>query len=139
MDSIDRSDSNVPARFPADSPRTPAPIAAIPRDLALTPTTTPLQVNPQVILRGISRHWWRILLLWLVVSAPLAYLIYALVEPTYEAFSVLRIEPAQPELFSPGGLGRGIDDLKSVQPYLQTQVEIIKSDPLLEKAITKPA
>ena len=34
-----------------------------------------LQINPQVILRGLGRHWWRILLLWLVVSTPLAYLI----------------------------------------------------------------
>ena len=37
----------------------------------------------------------------LVVSAPLTCLIFTFIQPTYEASSLLRIEPAQPELFSP--------------------------------------
>src|SRR5438034_1306269 len=88
MDTIDRPDSNVPARFPADSSRLPAPIPAIARDLAIA-STPPSKVSPQVILRGLSRHWWRILLISMAVYAPLAYGIWMIVEPTYEAFSVL--------------------------------------------------
>ena len=53
-----------------------------------------------MILRGLSRHWWRILGLWLVMSAPIVFLIYLFIQPTYEASSLLRIEPAQPDLFS---------------------------------------
>ena len=100
MDTIDRSDSNVPARFPSDSFRAPVPIYAPTRDLASASTP---QITPQVILRGLSRHWWRILLLWLVVSTPLAYLIYSLVEPTYEAFSLLQVQPSNAGSLQPGG------------------------------------
>ena len=98
MDTIDRSDSNVPARFPAESFRTPVPYSPPSQDLASTSTP---QINPRVILRGLSRHWWRILLLWLVISTPLAFAIYSLIEPTYEAFSLLQVEPTQPQLFGP--------------------------------------
>src|SRR4051794_30574219 len=137
MDTIDRPDSNVPARFPTDSSRLPAPIPMIAHDLAIA-STPPSKVSPQVILRGLSRHWWRILLISMVVYAPLAYGIWAIVEPTFEAVSVLRIEPVTPELFGPGGLGRGAGDQKDVMPYLLTQIEIIKSDTVLQDAITNP-
>ena len=45
--------------------------------------------------RGLARNWWRILLLWLVVSSLLAYTVYRLVEPTYQAYSLLRIHHFQ--------------------------------------------
>src|SRR5690348_2870214 len=94
MDTIDRPDSNVPARYPADSPRTPAGIAAMSRDLAVaTPAAALPQVTPRVLLRGLGRHWWKIMLFWSVLSIPLIFLIWALVEPTYEASSLLRAEP----------------------------------------------
>jgi capsular exopolysaccharide synthesis family protein len=134
MDSIDRSDSNVPARFPMDSPRPPAPMAAIGRELALTPTAAPLQVNPRVLLRGLGRHWGRILLLWLILSAPLAYLIYMLVEPTYQAFSLLRVEPAGEPVYGSGRV-HITDDLQTAKPYLQTQANIISSDRVLDPAL----
>src|SRR5262245_45218374 len=97
MDTIDRSDSNLPAELPEVLPRLPAVASAASRDLAPLPLHP---INPRIILRGLlARYWWRILLLWLVVSAPVAYLIYQLIEPTYEAFSTLRIEPNQPEVY----------------------------------------
>jgi polysaccharide biosynthesis transport protein len=86
------------------------------------------------IIWRLARHWWRILLLWLVVSAPLAYLIFELVEPTFQAVSVLRIEPTPAQIFGNGDW-RGD---RGSQTYLQTQVEIIKSDSVLEDAITNP-
>jgi polysaccharide biosynthesis transport protein len=134
MDTMDRSDSNVPARFPSDAFRTPVPIYAPPRDLA--PTTTP-QVNPRVLLRGLGRHWWRILLLWVVVSTPLAYLIFSLIQPTYEAFSLLQVQPTQKDLFGPGG--HDASNQLVAQPYLETQVQLIISDKVLDAALARPA
>src|SRR5262249_13812055 len=132
MDTIDRPDANVPARFPMDSPRVPAPIAGISHDLAL-PTPTPSQVSPRVILRGLNRHKWRILLFSLVLYAPLAYAIMTLVKPSYEAYSLLEIEPT-PELLNPR---RETPDLRSALPYIQTQVELITSDHVLDEAVSQ--
>ena len=129
MDTIDRSDSNVPARFPSDSFRAPVPYTPPSQDLASVSTP---QINPRVILRGLSRHWWRILLLWLVISTPLAYAIYSFYEPTYEAFSLLQVEPTQPQLFGP--LHPGVD---MAQPYVQTQVQLMTSDKVLDAAISR--
>ena len=98
MDTIDRSNTNLPARFPVALSPLRDLTPGLPSDQAATPA---LQINPRVILRGLTRHWWRILGLWLVVSAPIAFLIYMFIEPTYEASSLLRIEPAMPEIFSP--------------------------------------
>jgi len=91
------------------------------------------QVNPQIILRGLVRHWWRILLLWLVVSAPLAYLIFQFIQPTYEASSMLRVEPSAPNLFAPSKL----NDSGTAFPFLQTQVQLIKSEQVLNAALAK--
>jgi succinoglycan biosynthesis transport protein ExoP len=135
MDTIDRPDSNVPARYPADPPRMPAAIAAMSRDLAVA-SPAPSQVTPRIILRGLGRHWWRIMLSWLVLSAPLAYLIYAMVEPTFEASSLLRAEPSTIDLYNPGQ--RGTSSLGEVRPYLETQVRLLVSDRVLDAAIAKP-
>src|SRR5205085_1212785 len=63
-----------------------------------------------------------------------AYLIYALVEPTYVAFSVLQVDPTQPDIFRGGPL-HGTNDLHSAMPYLQTQVNLISSDRVLDPAV----
>jgi capsular exopolysaccharide synthesis family protein len=114
----------------------PAPIGAASRDLAVA-SPAPSPVTPQVILRGLSRHWWRIMLFWLVLSTPLAFAIYALVEPTYEAKSLLRTEPSPIDLYNigaqRGGLGGG-----EVKTYLETQVRLIQSDRVLDAAIARP-
>ena len=102
MDTIDRSNTNLPARFPGASLPYGDLTPGLPSDQAAAPA---LQINPRVILRVLGRHWWRILALWLVVSAPLAFLIYMVIQPTYEAVSLLRIEPATPDVFGP--LNRG--------------------------------
>ena len=137
MDTIDRPDPNIPARYSADSSRMPAPIAAMSRDLAVAPTASAPQITPRVLLRGLSRHWWRITLCWLVLSVPLAYLIYALVEPTFDAVSLLRVEPMQAPIFSQEVHGNA--QMQEVRPYLQTQVSLIKSSTVLEAAIASPA
>jgi polysaccharide biosynthesis transport protein len=130
MDTIDRSNSNLPAQFSVPLPQLAVPTLAFPAEGAGPP---PLQLNPKVILRGLSRHWWKILLLCLVVSAPLMTVIWFYIQPTYEASSMLRIEPASPELFGPlrGGEGRSV-------PYLQTQANLITSSGVLEPVVANP-
>jgi succinoglycan biosynthesis transport protein ExoP len=132
MDTIDRPDSNVPARYAGDSPRLPASIAASSRDLSVASPPTSPQVTPRILMRGLSRHWLRIALLWLVVSTPLAYLIYTMVEPTYEARSLLRAEPTYTAIYGPTMRDSGS------KLYLLTQVQLMTSDSVLEAALAKP-
>ncbi len=105
----------------------------VPQDLAtsLAPQITP-QVTPQILLRGLIRNWWRILLLWLVVSAPAMCLIWLFIQPTYEASSLLRVEPSTLNLFAPSN---NQDNTTTHLPYLQTQVQLIKSDQVLGMAV----
>ncbi len=134
MDTFDRPDSNVPARYAGDSARMPVPVAAATRDLALAqPSSTTTQITPRVLLRGLSRHWWHIMLGWLVVSTPLAYAIYALVEPTFEAVSLLRVEPTQTNPYN-----QGVTSSTGEKALLKTQVELITSSDVLDSAIAKP-
>ena len=58
------------------------------------------------VLQRLARRLPLILGLWIVISAPLIYLVHMTTEPTYEAFSTLRIEPSKPELFGPSVRGR---------------------------------
>jgi polysaccharide biosynthesis transport protein len=133
MDTIDTPDANLPARL-AGSSRLPAQAPPFPREVVVASAPSP--VSSQAILRGLARNWWRILLLWMVISTPLAYLIYVLVEPTYEVFSTLRVEPTQPELFGPSLRGGG--DERAFEPYLETQVNLILSDRVLDVAVAEP-
>jgi polysaccharide biosynthesis transport protein len=131
MDTIDRSNSNLPAQFHMPlSNYSPGLTPALPPEQGGAPA---VQINSRVIVRGLIRHWWRILALWLVVSAPTFFLIYFFIQPTYEAASLLRIEPAQPEIF--GSLrdrdGGGTKDAT----YLQTQVRLITSEKVLNPAV----
>ena len=70
-----------------------------------------------------------------MISSPLVYLIYRLVEPTYQAYSLLRIESNQPELFGPSLLAR--DEGGATPSYLQTQLTSITNDPVLDRAIAE--
>jgi succinoglycan biosynthesis transport protein ExoP len=133
MDTIDSSRSNLPAHFSAPLPLQALSAQPLSGELA---TASMPQVNSRVLLRGLTRHWWLILLLWLVVSVPMAYFIYLWIEPTYEAFSTIRIEPTQPELFERSH--NSFVETRSVRPYLETQVNVINSDKVLEQAVANP-
>jgi hypothetical protein len=76
-------------------------------------------------------------LLWLGVSALAGCLLFALFGPTYEAVSVLRVEPTKPRLFD-GPLREEFTDRRRVQPYLLTQINLIKSNQVLEAAVAYP-
>ena len=134
MDTMDSTDANLPARLPAASSRLPAQISATHRELAAAPPPSP--INSRLLVRGLVRNWWRILLLWLIVSVPLVYLVYVMIEPSYEAFSTLRIEPSKPELFGPSVRGM---DTTGFQPYLETQRNLILTDRVLDAALADKA
>ena len=90
MDIDDTSDSNVQGQPAEDVILASGPSLPTP-----APTRRP-GTGRRSIIRGLARQWWRILLVWLVVTTPLVYLIYLMVEPTYEATSLLRAEPDVP-------------------------------------------
>lgn len=126
MDTIDRSNTNLPAPVPTNLSLYRDLTPALPFDQAGPPG---LQINPRVILRGLSRHWWLILLLWLGVTAPIMLVISQVIQPTYEASSMLKIEPVDPQVFS------SIRGENQSSTYLKTQQIVLTSDKVLEPAV----
>jgi capsular polysaccharide biosynthesis protein len=86
--------------------------------------------------RRMLRRTWQIVVLTLVVSIALVCLILVFKQPKYEAVSLIRVEPAAPNLFATSKLhdvGGG-----SAVPYLRTQANLIKSDLVLNPALASP-
>jgi polysaccharide biosynthesis transport protein len=132
MDTIDRSgSSNLPSPFRAVPTPLPALSPGFSGDLA---TASTHQVNPKTLLRGLTRHWVWILGIWLGVSVPVMSLIYRFVEPTFEAFSTLRVTPTSFRLYEPSQADQS-DFRGVVAPYLKTQIALITSDRVLGPAI----
>ena len=132
MDSTNGMHANLPARLPSGSSRLPAQVTVTPRELAVA--TPPSIVNSRLLWRGLVRNWWRILILWLVLALPLTYLIYRKVEPTYLAYGIVKLESTQQELY-----GSSMSPFAPSQPaYLQTEIESMRSDPVLRLALTDP-
>ncbi len=130
MDSMDTPNANLPARLPDASSRLPAQIIMAPRELAVASSASPSSLNSRMLLRGLARNWWLILLIWLVLAAPLTCLIYRFVEPTYQAFGMIKVESNQPDLF---GLMNPFGN--DSQAYLLTEIESIRSNPVLDRAL----
>ncbi len=136
MDTSDRRDPNLPARLPSASPLTPAPSIASYGGVSAwdgggAPSST-MRISPQGVLRGLARNWWKILALWILLSAPLVYLIYSKVEPTYTAYSVLLAEPTQPDLY---GGAKGGGSIQEISRYIATQIQSILGDRVLDAAL----
>jgi capsular exopolysaccharide synthesis family protein len=87
----------------------------------------------RVMLRVLARHWGKILVIWAVLSAGLVLAIQVRVKPIYETFSLLRVEPANNDLFSVGMNAAEVHDL-----FLQTQVQLISSPSVLSAALSDP-
>jgi hypothetical protein len=75
--------------------------------------------------RRLTRNAWRILFLWLVIFSAIVYGIYRFVEPTYLAYSMIRIESFPVDLFgpttSPDGDGSQTSHLKTEDLLLKRQ------------------
>jgi len=134
MDTTDSASANLPARLPAASSRLPAQVIVAPREVAVASPAPPSSVNLRILLRGLARNWWLILLLWLVLVAPGIYLIYQYVQPSYVAIGMVKVESNQPDLFGPTAnpFGNG-----SEPTYLSTEIESMRSNPVLELALTR--
>jgi capsular exopolysaccharide synthesis family protein len=83
----------------------------------------------QVMIRVIVHHWWKILAIWAVLTAGAGAIIWRNVKPTYESASLLRVEPAGPNLF-----GTGVEP-EAFSHFLETQVELIRSPAVVSSAI----
>ena len=105
----------------ADASLLPAPAGASPGPINIV----------QAMLRVIAHHWWKILAIWAVLTAGLVFAINKRVKPTYESSSLLRIEPANRDLFN-----LGLNSAEAFDPFLQTQVELIRSPNVLSAALT---
>jgi capsular exopolysaccharide synthesis family protein len=137
MDTTDRPNANLPARIPDASLRLPSSIPVVPRELAVSAAPPPSSINVRTLVHGLARHWWHILLIWLVFSVPLVYLVYRFVKPTYRAVAQLQIESKHPDLFGPLVSAREAGGPQSAT-YLQTEVETIKSRRTLDRAMRAP-
>jgi polysaccharide biosynthesis transport protein len=131
MDTIDRSHSNLPSPIPVGSPQAPARLTVVSNHPATISTPS---FNPRTLWRGLARHWWKLLLVWSVLAVTGVYLIQRLIPPTFEAFSILKIEPVH-DLY---GQNRA-EDFRSVQTYVQTQVALVTTDRVLSDAVARPA
>jgi capsular exopolysaccharide synthesis family protein len=126
MDSIDRPSANLPARLPSSVPM-------VTRELEVVPVAS--SVGSRQLVRGLVRHWWRILLVCGAIALPIDYMVYKLAEPTYQAQSMLLIESNQPELFGSSATG---ESLGSQPAYLQTQVTTMLTPLVINKALAAP-
>ncbi len=127
MDTFDSHRSTVPARMPAPRPGVPAH-----RPSAGLPEATSSSLSIRVALRGARRYWWLVLMLWIVGSVGISGIIYMKVRPSYRAISLLRVDPAENDLY---GVRTRSD---SLDPFLQTQVQLITSPNVLTAAGTNP-
>src|SRR5262249_22949755 len=133
MDANDRSDPNVQG----SSPGSPFlhPDWAHGSDPG-QPAGASSGAGRRSIIRDLASRWRRILLLWVLVASPVAYVIYVFAEPTFEAVSLLRVEPRPIDLYSPGR--PETPKPEDEKPYVQTQIQLIKSDSVLNAALAKP-
>jgi len=139
MDTSDRPDSMLPARSPSSSFGTPArggpAYSGGGRELAAAGST--MQVDPNSIVRGLLRSWWKILGLWLILSAPVVYTIYSLVKPTYEAVSRVLVEPTKEGLFNLNSASNF--NASAIERSIRTEQQTITTDHVLEMAVGDPS
>lgn len=131
MDSNDQPEPNVPA-LPV---RTTLAQSASPDASLLGVSASDALGSVNIVgmtWRALTRHWWKLLAAWAVVSTGLIYLIAIKIKPTFESYSVLRVEPARLDLY-----GVGLHASEGFGQFLQTQVELVRSPNVLDAALRK--
>ncbi|WP_169980987.1 exopolysaccharide transport family protein [Tautonia rosea] len=117
------------ARFTELPPalRTPLP----PVSPASPASSGGLPISPRLVLRGLARHWWQALLLWIVGSAALASLVYLKYEPTYRASSQVLVNPDNSNPYANQDVtARGLAD-----PRMQTHLQLVNSPRVLSQVL----
>jgi polysaccharide biosynthesis transport protein len=130
MDTFDSRRPTVPARLPGARPGSQALRTTAGMPAANQAASSPLSLR--VVVRGARRYWWLVLMLWLVGSTSIGVAIYLNVRPSYRAISLLRVDPSVTDLYNVRGGG------DNLEPYLQTQVQLITSPNVLTAAGTNP-
>ena len=106
----------------------PAPMSPAPRPVAFEAQASAF--NIKVVVRAVARHWWQILLLWIVGTATAVVVIQTQVAPKYRVNGVLRVLPVNDKLF---GDGQGTEALDL---YMGTQVRLLTTSKILNLALT---
>jgi uncharacterized protein involved in exopolysaccharide biosynthesis len=88
--------------------------------------------QPNLLGRTIRHRWWAVLACWLLVGVPLGRWAYSHFPPTYRAFALLRADPQVTDLFGVRAKG------ETMEPFLQTQVQLLTSPNVLTAAGTTP-
>jgi polysaccharide biosynthesis transport protein len=129
MDSKDRLEPNVPS-LPVRKTMAPPALA----EASMLPVPAEQSPGPPnlvyAMLRVLAHHWWKILAISGVLTVGLVYAIQLHFKPMYETFSLLRVEPADKDLF-----GLGLNSAEVFDHFLRTQVELIKSPNVLLAAL----
>jgi capsular exopolysaccharide synthesis family protein len=89
-------------------------------------------LNFKLILRAARRHWWQILVLWILLSGGLMALAYVKIKANYTATALLEVKSTTLRIFDTlstagGDFGR----------YQKTQVELVTSPDVLGVALSK--
>ena len=125
MDTFDYHRSSVPARLPSQRGSS----VTLQRYEAGNAENVPSPVSVRAVFRATRRYWWLILALWTVGSAGIGAAVYLKVRPQYRASSVLRVDPTALDLY--GGANH-----EGGEPYMKTNVELIKSQNVLSAAVS---
>ena len=127
MDTFDYQRSSVPARLPSQR----ATSLATHQYESQSQENAPSPISIRAVLRASRRYWWLILALWTVGTSGFAAAVYLKVKPQYHASSLLKVEPTMIDLY-------GVGTREGAEPYMQTHVELIKSNNVLDAAAKDP-
>lgn len=131
MNTSDRSAESAPAWQPHAAPpalKTSEPWEEVP-DLGPAPAK---MLNVKLVLRAARRHWWQILMLWILLSAGLMALAYTKIKTSYTATAMLIVRSTTPRIFDLGNSGIG-----DFGRYQKTQVELVTSSDVLGDTLAK--
>jgi capsular exopolysaccharide synthesis family protein len=119
------TDKSLPAHLAPIRPPMPSPQSS-------PPIEDPKPFRARVVGTGLARYWKFVLPLWLIGSAAGMVLVHYKVKASYEAVSLVRIDPGL-ALFSSSGANNA-----ALGQFLSTQVNLFKSNQVLKMALDEP-
>ena len=132
MDTQDRPSEPLPVRRSQAPPPHPVAPAVGYDDFGGDPSGGGKKSSFRLLTRALKRHWWQALLLWVVGSAAFMALAYYKIKPTYDAYAQLRVEVGDTIV-----VGQGSNSQVDFQQYIQSQVKLVATPPVLTAALGK--
>jgi capsular polysaccharide biosynthesis protein len=119
------------------------PAAASPPSLSAAPqawdefpdpeAAPPRAFTVKALVRAMRRHWWQILLIWVVLTGGLLTAVTKYVKPSYEAAAILQVEPTSSSVLT---TNRSTNtDLDS---FMVTQTQLLTSSDVVAMALKEP-